>query len=472
MRTTSEITRRKLLAGAASLGLFHGHKAIARKQTANRPNILFIMADDMGYADLGCYGSHHIRTPNLDRLAANGIRMLQGYANSAVCSATRTALITGRYQYRLPCGLEEPIAFGHIGLPLDVPTLPGLLRQLGYQTALIGKWHLGAMPDFSPLDRGYDSFFGVPDGGSDYFTHRLGPTGNLYEGERPVERAGYMTDLLGERAVADIKKMASDGRPFFMSLHFTAPHWPWEGPEDAAVAKSLSSPMHWDGGSLKTYAAMVECMDANVGRIIEQIERLGIADDTIVVFTSDNGGERFSETWPFTGAKTELLEGGLRVPLIVKWPARIKAGTTSQQVMISMDFVPTLLSAAGADMHNLPPFDGQDLLGVLVGIDANRDRTLYWRYKAAEQAAVRQGEWKYLKIRDREFLFNLTQDERERANLKDIEPGRFASLKQAFAEWDGTMLPYLSSTGSHGISSDWPDHYQPVDPIPNPVARQ
>lgn len=466
MRTVSDISRRKLLAGAALLGLLQGHKAIARKNVAKRPNILFIMADDMGYADLGCYGSHHIKTPNLDRLAANGVRMLQGYANSAVCSATRTALITGRYQYRLPCGLEEPIAYGHIGLPQDVPTLPGLLRQLGYHTALVGKWHLGAMPDFSPLDRGYDRFFGVPDGGSDYFTHRLGPAGNLYEGNAQVERAGYMTDLLGERAVADIKEMASAGQPFFMSLHFTAPHWPWEGPEDEAIARSLSNPMHWDGGNLETYAAMVENMDANIGRIIEQIDRSGVADNTIVVFTSDNGGERFSETWPFTGAKTELLEGGLRVPLIIKWPSRIQPGTTSQQVMISMDFVPTLLAAAGADPERLPPFDGENLLGVIIGQDANHDRTLFWRYKAAEQAAVRQGEWKYLKIRDREFLFNLARDERERANLKDAEPGRFAALKQAFLEWNGTMLPYLPSTGSHNISSDWPDHYIPVEPFP------
>ena len=325
------------------------------------------------------------------------------------------------------------------------------------------------MPDFSPLDRGYDHFFGVSDGGSDYFTHRLGLEGNLYDGAKLVDRAGYMTNLLGERAVQEVDRISNRGKPFFISLHFTAPHWPWEGPEDEAVSRTLTNPMHPDGGNLKTYAAMVESMDANIGLVLDQISRSGLTDNTIVVFTSDNGGERFSETWPFTGSKTELLEGGVRVPLIVRWPGRIPPGSTSRQVMSSMDFAPTLLAAAGATYQELPPFDGENLLDVLTSRSAERERTLFWRYKAAEQAAVRSGDWKYLKIRDREFLFDLAQDERERANLKERHPERFAALKRRFDQWNATMLPYPDDSGSHNISAEWPDHYVPVKPVAIPA---
>jgi len=456
------ISRRNLLTVTAALGLLPTFDAVARSADRRKPNILFIMADDLGYADLGCYGSHHIKTPNLDRLASQGAQLFQGYANSSVCSATRTALITGRYQYRLPCGLEEPIAMSKIGLPSNVPTLPGLLRKLGYHTALIGKWHLGPMPDFSPLDRGYDSFFGISDGGSDYFEHGLLGKANLYEGRSPVERAGYLTDLLGSKTVDQLDEAAATGLPFFISLHFTAPHWPWEGPEDEAIAKTIANPIHMDGGNLKTYAAMVESMDDNVGRVLDKLDRLNLSDNTIVVFTSDNGGERFSETWPFIGAKTELLEGGIRVPLIIRWPAHIGAGSTSQQVMISMDFAPTLLAAAGMEQRRMSGLDGENLLDILTGKAPEHSRTLFWRYNAAEQAAAREGDWKYLKIRDREYLFDLGADQRERANLKEREPERLKALKAAFATWNATMLPYPDDAYSHNVSGDWADRYAPV----------
>jgi arylsulfatase A-like enzyme len=235
-------------------------------------------------------------------------------------------------------------------------------------------------------------------------------------------------------------------------LHFTASHWPWEGPEDEHLSRQIGNPQHPDGGNLATYARMVESMDENVGRLMSALERLGIADNTIVVFTSDNGGERFSDTWPFIGAKTELLEGGIRVPLIVRWPAAIAAGTTSPQVMISMDFVPTLLAAAGAGPALLSGFDGENLLDVLTAKAEPRQRTLFWRYKARNQAAVRDGDWKYLKILDREWLFNLAQDQHERANLSRREPKRFADLKAKYEAWNATMLPYPSDSATHSIS--------------------
>ncbi len=436
--------------------------ATARAHTpADRPNIIFIMADDLGYADLGCYGARSIKTPQLDRLAAGGLQLFQGYANSAVCSATRTALITGRYQYRLRCGLEEPIGSVDVGLPGSEQTLPKYLRRLGYRTVLVGKWHLGTLPNFSPLKSGYDHFFGIQDGGADYFTHNLSNgsvvTAGLIEGGAPTSRHGYLTDLLGERAIAETERAVKAGVPLYLSLHFTAPHWPWEGPEDEAISKPYAKPEEADYGSLATYAAMVESMDANIGKLLDCLERLDIADNTIVVFTSDNGGERFSDVWPLTGAKTELLEGGIRVPLIVRWPKRIRPASKSRQVMISMDFVPTLLAAAGGKPASEDLLDGENLLPVLCGEAAEHDRKLYWRYKASEQAAVRDGDWKYLKMGSKEYLFNLGEDVRERANLKERHKERFAAMKVDFATWNQEMLPYPAESYSHSMTEFLPD---------------
>lgn len=430
---------------------------------ARRPNIIFIMADDLGYADLGCYGARSIRTPNLDRLAAQGLRLTDGYANSPVCSATRTGLVTGRYQYRFRCGLEEPIGLVNFGLPADTPTLPSRLRKLGYITSLVGKWHIGSLPEYSPLKNGYDRFFGIQEGGADYFTHRLAfgsvTSAGLIEGATPVERHGYLTDLLGAKAIEEVELAVARKQPIMLSLHFTAPHWPWEGPEDEHLSKQIANPMHPDGGSLATYGRMVESMDENVGRLLSALERLGLADNTIVIFTSDNGGERFSDTWPFIGAKTELLEGGIRVPLIIRWPGRIAAGATSAQVMISMDFAPTLLAAAGAGPELPQGFDGENLLDIITGKADLRERTLFWRYKAGNQAAVRDGDWKYLKILDREWLFNLAQDQHERADLAKREPQRFADLKAKHAAWNATMLPYPKDSATHSISGMLADRY-------------
>jgi len=461
----TKVSRREMLAtvGVAAVSIAADSVFAARGDAVRQPNIIFIMADDLGYADLGCYGARTIKTPNLDRLAAQGMRLTDGYANSPVCSATRTGLITGRYQYRFRCGLEEPIFMKNFGLPTDTPTLPSRIRQLGYTTSLVGKWHLGSLPDYSPLENGYDRFFGIQEGGADYFTHNK-KFGNmtskgLTEGTTPIERHGYLTDLLGTKAIEEVEAAVARKRPIMLSLHFTAPHWPWEGPEDEQASKQIEDPTQPDGGNLATYGRMVESMDGNIGRLMSALERLGIADNTIVVFTSDNGGERFSDTWPFIGAKTELLEGGIRVPLIVRWPARVAAGGTSSQVMISMDFVPTLLAAAGAGPKLLSGFDGENLLDVLTGKAAPRQRTLFWRYKAGNQAAVREGDWKYLKILDREWLFNLAQDQHERANLSKREPQRLAELKAKYQAWNATMLPYPADSAMYPISKTLADRY-------------
>ena len=289
------------------------------------------------------------------------MRFRQAYANSAVCSATRTAPITGRYQYRLPVGLEEPISGGRdLGLDPSHPTLPSLLKSAGYATALVGKWHLGKLPRYGPLKSGYDHFYGFRGGAVDYVRHTgTDHRDDLWDGDVAVHEAGYLTTLLGDRAVAAIDRFAAENKPFLLSLHFSAPHWPWEAPGDEAEAERLrgANLRDFDGGTQATYRRMVEAMDAEIGRALAALARHGLTQDTIVVFTSDNGGERFSDTWPFTGRKTELLEGGLRIPAVVSWPARIPAGRTSDQVMISMDWLPTLLAAAGAVPD--PAYQGQ-----------------------------------------------------------------------------------------------------------------
>src|SRR6478736_2977484 len=270
------------------------------------PNIVFIMADDLGYADVSCYGRPDFKTPNIDRIAAKGVRFLQGYANSAVCSATRTALITGRYQYRLRVGLEEPLGGNTLGLPPEHPTLPSLLKRAGYGTSLIGKWHLGALPKFGPLKSGYDHFFGFRGAAVDYFSH-INPLQrhDLWDQDVEVHQVGYLTDQLGAHAVDAVNSYAKSGQPFLISLHFNAPHWPWEGPGDEAESKRLAGTAlrDFDGGTQKTYQRMIEAMDAQIGRVLEVLNANGLTENTIVIFTSDNGGERFSDTWPFTGKK-------------------------------------------------------------------------------------------------------------------------------------------------------------------------
>ena len=423
------------------------------------------MADDLGYADVSCYGRPDFRTPNIDRLAAEGMRFTQAYANSAVCSATRLALITGRYQYRLAAGLEEPIAGRDVGIPASHPTLPSILRDSGYQTALVGKWHLGLLPRFGPLQSGYQHFWGFRGGAVDYFTHRLTGPLDLWDGDTPVERAGYLTDLLGDRAVHAVEDFARSGRPFLLSLHFNAPHWPWEGPEDAAESTRLESATSneqmsdFDGGSQRVYASMVTRMDEQIGRVLRTLDRLNLTADTIVVFTSDNGGERFADTWPFTGRKTELLEGGIRIPAIVRWPGRIRPGAISDAQTMSMDWLPTLAAAAGTQPRRAYPPDGIDISPALAG-GSLPERTLFWRYKANAQRACRRGDWKYLKIRSNEFLFDVVRDPLERANLKVREAPRFKSLRDAWSVWNQSMLPLDAKSVSAGFDGgELADHY-------------
>ena len=422
---------------------------------ATRPNIVFIVADDLGFADLGCYGGRDAEfgpvSPVLDGLASKGLRFTQGYANSPVCSPTRFALMTGRYQYRLRGAAEEPInsksrGSTTLGLPPEHPTLPSLLRASGYRTALIGKWHLGYPPSFGPLRSGYEEFFGPMAGGVDYFTH-CDSRGqhDLWFGEEERADEGYLTDLITARSVDYIDRMADGtkaGTPFFLSLHYTAPHWPWETRDDEALAQEVKENLfHLHGGNIHTYRRMIHHMDEGIGQVMTALRRHGLADNTLVVFTSDNGGERFSDNWPLVGGKMDLTEGGIRVPWIAHWPAAIAPGGVSAQQCLTMDWSATLLDAAGAPADTAYPLDGVSLLPVLQDAGHSFRRPLHWRMNHRGQRALRDGDWKYLRVDGHDYLFNIPADERERANHAGREPARLAAMRAAWETWNASMPP-------------------------------
>jgi arylsulfatase A-like enzyme len=436
-----------------------------RGRPAEPPNILFVLADDLGWADIGCYGSTTIRTPNLDRLATEGVRFTHGYACSPWCSSTRIGLYTGRFPGRLPAGLEEPLV-SHTernGIPDGHPTLSSLLLAVGYDTAMFGKWHCGWLPWYSPLRIGFQTFFGNLDGAIDYFEHvnTLGEP-DLYEGETPVEEAGYYTWLISDRA-AEYVAADRDG-PFYLQLNYTAPHWPWEGPEDRAVGARIRSRfaerpkpsplMHLDGGSLAKYGELVEAMDDGIGRVLTALAQAGRADNTIVVFTSDNGGERWSKNWPFVGEKGDLTEGGIRVPLIMRWPAVVAGGQVSTHPVSTLDWTATLIDAAGTVPDGNFPLDGVSLLPWLVDGADFPEHDLFWR--TSSQGALRRGRFKYLRDRrpravlgnwprhfgDYHLLFDVTVDGRERADVANRHPEVVAELRAAWEQLATQMLPY------------------------------
>ena len=407
------------------------------------PNLLFILADDMGWGDLSCYGRPDYRTPHLDALAAQGVRLTDCYAGSATCSPTRIAFLTGRYPARHPAGLAEPLLHSvhgsSLGLEPSFPILPRLLGAQGYRCGLLGKWHCGEGEEFGPLKSGFDEFYGVESTGAGYFSYRdehgrfLGR-----EGEAASAPGRYLTHALSERACDFIERHAA--QPFYLSLHYTAPHWPWEAPfhdsEDATERSSGTG-----GGSIAIFGEMVRAMDEGIGAVMQTLRRLGLDNNTLVVFTSDNGGERYSYHYPLTGHIRLLREGGIRVPGIACWPGQIPAGRVCEQTAITMDWTATFLRAAGAQAHPDYPGDGMDLLPVLRGQASTLERTLCWRTPTA--SAVRRGPWKWLQQLDTgtERLFNLVHDIREYADFRDSHPHILAALRDAFQQWESGMLP-------------------------------
>jgi arylsulfatase A-like enzyme len=435
------VSRRSIIAGALMAGLA---SCSADARRARKPNIVFILADDLGAFDLSCYGRPDFQTPHIDSLARDGLKFRLGYANSSSCTPTRVGLHSGQYQNRFLIGSGEGGGYPSeaIGYEGQWPSLPKTLKRAGYRTALIGKWGLGELPTFSPIKSGYDEFFGLMSGAFDYWTHRNGLTSSeysatLYENETRVEVEGYATDVFSDRACDFIERNAS--QPFLLSLHYNAPHWPWQTRADRGSARV--SDFHHDGGSPAIYAEMVRAMDDGVGRVLQTLSHHRLTRDTLVIFTSDNGGERFSMMWPLRGEKGDLWEGGTRVPLLARWPGRITRGSETDQVAMSMDFLPTFASIAGAETDPLAPPDGIDLSPQLFGA-APIGRTVFWKTPDERYSALSYP-WKYLRSGPHEHLYNLEEDPTEHANLKLREPGIFARLKSELEIWSAQMLPTL-----------------------------
>lgn len=408
---------------------------------SQRPNIIYIMTDDMGYADLSSYGRKEYNTPNIDKLTLQGIKFINAYAAGPLCTPTRTAFMTGRYPAKTQVGLMEPLTGSKkdtaYGLTEDYPSIATLMRESGYETILIGKWHLGSRAQHSPVKNGFDYFFGIRSGAADYISHKGdGRTHDLYENDTPVYEEGYLTDMFSQKAIAFIKK--EHKKPFFLTITYNAPHWPWQGPTDKAYSDSVN---YRNGGSPLIYAAMMKSLDDGIGNIMKALDDEGLSNHTIVIFTNDNGGERYSDNGGLANAKGALWEGGIRVPAFVKWPGKIRPGTITNQVATTMDWTATILSAGGAKPHKDFPLDGINLMPVLLAPQKNIDRTIYWRtFQRRKQKAVRMGDWKYLQDGKEEYLFNLANDQEEKNNLKTKYPTVFKKLKKKFAKWEKGIL--------------------------------
>ena len=408
-----------------------------------RPNVVLIITDDMGWADIGSYGAPDIRTPNIDSLARDGVKFTDFYANGVLCTPTRAGLISGRYQqrYALEAALpSEGAPGGQRGLPARGHSLPQLLKGSGYATALVGKWHLGYRPEFSPRAHGFDYFFGLKSGYHDYYTHHGGDgKPDLWENDAAVDVPGYMTDLITERSVKFIEENA--GRPFFIDVAYNAPHWPYQPPDKPSVAPGNARhvmPSDPDASTRAEYVAMVERVDRGVGEILRTLERRGLAGNTIVIFTNDNGGEWLSNNAPLFNRKWTVWEGGIRVPALIRWPGRLPRGNVTSQVGITMDLHASILAATGTTAPADARLEGIDLFPILEGRAPEVPRTLFWRAAVGNrsQRAVRSGDWKLVIDGNHTMVFNVRTDIGERTELANRRQDIAAKLRPLLAAWE------------------------------------
>lgn len=427
------------------------------------PNLVLIVADDLGYGDLACYGNAQIETPCLDRLAAEGIRFTDFHSNGSMCTPTRVALLTGRYQQRFGEIFEGPLSGKtqrDLGLPLEAVTLAEALRSHGYMSGMFGKWHLGYKIPFLPTRQGFDRFVGLTSGDGDHHSH-VDRSGNLdwWQDEAIVAESGYTADLLAKHAIQFIEDYAD--RPFFLYVPHLAIHFPWQGPNDPphrVVGQDYETDK-W--GKIKNrdnvrphVHAMVEALDRSVAQIIKALEAHQLDSNTLVLFLSDNGGyrsygsshHRISSNGVLRGQKGDLYEGGHRVPAIAWWPSKISASVCHDTLM-TMDVMPTFLELA-ADRRATSKLDGTSFASILVernrheGItkeQVSKQRLLFWRVNRS--FAVRDGPWKLVAHRDeRKQLFNLSHDLSETRNLAELHPDRCAKMIDAFKEWETATL--------------------------------
>ncbi len=410
------------------------------------PNLILIMADDLGYGDLGCFGSAAIATPNIDALAAAGVTFTDFHANGAVCTPTRAALLTGRYQQR--SALEGVIyvsgATRETGLdPARNRCLAHAFREAGYTTALFGKWHLGYRPEYNPVHHGFDRFRGYVSGNVDYHSHvDNSGVADWWDNLDLIEEPGYVTDLVSSHAVDFIA--ANHSRPFFLYVAHEAPHFPYQGrhdPAERAVGGKPNRDFQAFGARQDRQAAykeMIEAMDEGVGRIVAKLRELDLERDTLVVFCSDNGAiAQVGSNGALRGEKGDLYEGGHRVPAAAAWPGRIRPGSVSGETVLSMDLLPTFLKLAGRDV-GAAPLDGIDISAALLEQAPLPERDLFWRYHG--KAAVRRGRWKLVRAEAGCELFDLADDPGERCDLAPAHPDLVADLLRAFESWEREVL--------------------------------
>ncbi len=422
----------------ASLAAATAADAQGQPASPQRPNVVLIITDDVGYGDFGSYGAPDIRTPNIDRLAREGVKLTDFYA-APTCTPTRASLITGRYQQRV--ALEEALPSEGArdrGLLPTGRSLPQLLKNNKYATGLIGKWHLGWKPEFGPNEHGFDYFFGFKSGAIDFYTHESADgSHDLFENRTPVHPDGYMTDLITDHAVRFIEQHASE--PFFLDVSYNAAHWPFQVPDRPSKAPRVAyqGPLDSTAPTRQDYAAMLERADAGVGQILQKLAALGLEQNTLVIFTNDNGGEWLSRNAPLFNRKATLWEGGIRVASIFRWPARLPAGKVSDQVGIFMDLTASILAATNTPVPADARLDGINLLPILEGRSPQVERTLFWR--TPTQKAVRKGDWKLLANGPLLFLFNLRDDIGERTDLASQRIDLIRQLRPLIAAWVGDV---------------------------------
>ncbi|MBT3383238.1 MAG: sulfatase-like hydrolase/transferase [Prolixibacteraceae bacterium] len=411
----------------------------------NPPNIILIMADDMGYGDISCFGSEFIQTPVLDKMASEGIKFTDYHSNGAVCTPTRAALMTGNYQQR--AGLEGVIYAAldkrMFGIQDSEKTIAEIFKDAGYSTGIFGKWHLGYQPEYNPVHHGFDEFYGYVSGNVDFISHRDGV--GLYDWWHNTDTAyeeGYVTDLITDFALKFMER--NKKKPFLLYIPHEAPHYPYQGRNDKADRlPGVNFQGHGSRPDKKqAYKEMVEIMDENIGRVMDKLKDLGIEKNTFVFFCSDNGATNLGNNGTLNGFKGSLWEGGHRVPAIAWYPEKIEAGAITESTVLGIDVLPTLLSVAGIDTDN--KFDGKDFSEVLFSGNQLNERPLFWRYR--NQWVVRRGDWKYLKIKEKEYLFNLKIDIGEQNNLIETNSERASDLKYLLEKWENEMAEYELKT--------------------------